>query len=1474
MKRSLSFLLLLMTLAFSVPQFASAQGTPSEGKDYYLGFLYPSFNRVVPAFSAGFFRIYALISSFQDNTAYVSYFNEDGTETAAQPYKIQARKAIQIPLSVPNMRMTDPGDQIKEYKALHITAKKPVNVQFFSSGGSSCGMYLCLPTNGLGTKYVISSYFDNPDGINGMLGGRGPTELEQSCGYFMVIAAYSGTTVNIIPASTTQGGKHVGATNGPGASGVGVPYSVSLNRGQCYMVKSHCGSQDNDISGSIIESDKPIAVIAGHENVALGGVGNRSLEGRDYMVEQMMPVDYWDNTGYVSIPMVDSDPYTGEGQGENYRTYAYDQNGAQIDMLINGISGNISMDAGRYFPAERIEVEAPTSFTSRPGGNGNKFSVFQIDNANHSQKQPYPRPSLMTIIPRSRWRNAYLWFVPSNVDERLQAYYVNIIAPKNKFDSIYVSKNGAKDVLIASAGLSPQGVYQNIPGHPDLMGKRFKVVPGSYYARANFPFMIYHYGNRAIDADGDLGDFDNDDNFFAYALPLGALLGTGDSAKMTIKVDTLCTGWHICATDHNPNGGIKGASLADDPFGDIFTYDPKVRGPYQYFNTSFTPDLDPNNTRELVFNGIDSTQCFDVTIDNIGKDGYAPVFITDNNGNGKMIELYFKKAAVAYSPSPDSVTDFGLMYIGDTKDITFIFDNLPASQKQYIVDLVEFIKKTPGYEILSIVPPLTANIAPKDTNGNLGRLEIKVRFTATDTGTFVDSLKMRTDCFTTYWPLEARVGTPLIIASDHDFGNVIVGDTRCIDTLTVRNVGNMPFTLTKAWLMSNNATFSFDPGRIRVGNRDDSLPVIIPPGGFVRVRVCFTPAKEGADSSDLTHGTDIRAPYERSIKDVSHLKGNGIKPGVNWDVPKDSLTATCEEEVIHRRYLINSSTAQITVDKLTITGTDAAEFRIVGMQNPLEIAIDTGARVWVDIAFKADLSKPYSYIRTATLTATNTFDATDVDVVNLVGRVLHAEITLNPTTVIDMGNIPFGVPSPGGFTLINTGDAPLTITSAIWPFEMTITAPAPLTFPFTLQPGEVLPFSFEITSNIYTDTTVSVSFATTFDTRCTPPDEVLIQYVVSNKKVATTGFQSTPTYVDCRESLYDVSITNEGTVPLNLISVEIINEAPTYNDADQFVFESNRSQKITYTPPVVLVERIGTQRIPTLFKPSREGPLSARVRFVYDSAGVIKDSVMDIITGPGVKLDNIFSAQNPAGVGVNYVAKTGEIFTLPLRYTDPIEVPAGAYGVKVDVTYKRDVLHYVDGNLEPVGSFNNPTGTPAVYNNDGTETVTITSSSGQQIINGETFANMKFTVMVAKDSTTDIVLSNGEFLDQNGATLCYFDKQYIPGQFAAEYLCGDEPTSEYLKGNNPTRIVQVSPNPSTPAGNIKVLYDVNIDELPVTIELFNVLGAKVRTIQTNSVLRKGAHKASFDTKGIPAGTYTLRVTSPESSQTETFVINK
>ncbi len=965
------FLVFLLHSAFSSQ--VSAQGISTDGKDFYLGFMYPSFNRVIPAFSAGFFRVYAIISSYQDNTAYVSYFNNDGTETAAQPYKIQARKAIQIPLSVPNMRMTDPGDLIKEYKALHITSKKPVTVQFFSTGGSSCGMYTAIPTTLLGKKHVIASYNDNPDGTGGIIGGRGPAELDVACGYFQVIGTQNGTMVTITPTSTTQGGKHIGVTNGPGSDGSSHPYTISLNRGQCYMVKSHCATNQNDITGSIVESDKPVAVISGHEDAGIGTVGNRPLEARDFMVEQMIPVEHWDNTGYVSIPFVDSDPHNGQGTGEHYRVIVYDSTGTTITKTVGNVAGSVNYPIGRYQTKEISNVEYPIDFS-----NGTQpFMVYQIDQANHSSKQPYPRPSMSQIIPISRWKNAYLWFVPSNVDERLQAYYINIIAPKAKFDSIYVSKNGQKDVLIASAGLAPAGAYQTIPNHPELIGKRYKVVPGSYYARANFRFMISTYGNRAIDADGDLGDFDNDDNFFSYALPLGYQYISPDSGNISITIDTLCNSWRVCVTDMTLGGDISSATLLDDPYADIII-PPSGHAPYQYMNAIFDSKDDPNNTRDIIFGGNDSSVCFNVKVENIGKDAYAPIMIANAHGHTRIIELSFKKSAVEITPDPLTGGSFGVNMVGTNTDSTFMFVNLSTSSGNYLVSEASLIGTDTSMKIISVIPPLPALIKPGDT------LKYKVRFSARDTNVHLDTIRLVTDCSTTLLPIAGEGGSGIIVASDHDFGHTIVSDTRCTDTLQIKNIGKLPFTLTRDFLLQDAVNFSFDPDKVRVGNRDEVLPLVLQPGQFVRARVCYAPKNEGADSTALIWKTDIPSPYTLSLKTFSVLRGRGIKPGVQWDVPSAYMQMDSTSIRVMRRYLVNPSTAVITVDNIFIQGIDAAEFKIAAMQNPLEIAIDTGSRVWIDISITPDLTKPANYLRRAQVIATNTFDISEADTLHLV----------------------------------------------------------------------------------------------------------------------------------------------------------------------------------------------------------------------------------------------------------------------------------------------------------------------------------------------------------------------------------------------------------------------------------------------------------------------------------------------------------
>src|SRR5687768_13170910 len=88
----------------------------SEGKDFYLGFLSPSYNTVVHSTSAGFFRVYAYVSSYKNNVVTVSYFNKTtGKEEVSGHYNIQAGRAVQIQLDYHHMQMLDPGDIAGEF---------------------------------------------------------------------------------------------------------------------------------------------------------------------------------------------------------------------------------------------------------------------------------------------------------------------------------------------------------------------------------------------------------------------------------------------------------------------------------------------------------------------------------------------------------------------------------------------------------------------------------------------------------------------------------------------------------------------------------------------------------------------------------------------------------------------------------------------------------------------------------------------------------------------------------------------------------------------------------------------------------------------------------------------------------------------------------------------------------------------------------------------------------------------------------------------------------------------------------------------------------------------------------------------------------------------------------------------------------------------------------------------------------------
>jgi hypothetical protein len=979
MKHKATFAFFLLLVCTSL----RSQGIPAEGRDFYLGYLTPSYNRVVPEDTKKFFGIFAFVSAYQDTKVFVSYFDSvSGKESLPTEHFVKAKQTVEIRLDTNRMRMKDPGDLFAEYRSVHITSEHPVSVMYYSQGACAGGEYLALSTASLGKNYVVGSYFDNPYGDLAMLGGRGPSQLDIACGYFLVIAVHDSTKVTMTPNSTTQGGKHPGVNTGPGSTGAPQPFVVKLQRGQCYLLKSHCGSSENDISGSIVQSDKPVAVISGHENMGYGSVGSRSLEGRDYMVEQILPAEYGANTGFVTIPLVDSDPYNADATGENYRTSTFSQDGTRIDMSIAGVSGTSSMDVGRYSARDKFEVESPIEVTSTngTGGLGNNFNLFQIDIANHSAKPPFPRPSMMTIVPIKNWRTSYLVRVPHRDDVVLENNFINVIGAKDGalYDSISVSRNGEPYVKIRNAGFTNAGKYDNIPSYTSLRGQRYGLDSGTYHIHSPYPFMVYNYGFRGVSANGY-------NSFSAFASPAGHLDSIPASNSIGFLVDTSCINFNIKLWDATQSSKIKAVMLLDDPTMDMIK-PPSGAPAYVSTNCSIVTGTAPYRTRELALDWSDSAVTVRITKDNPSLGAEAYIYVVSTSGT--MI-LHLKNILSSDITGGLNPYVFKSNKYNFPIDTSTVFKNSGTSNS-YVITNVTMTDADTSAIVIGTIPVLPAVLAPGDSLIVMFRIFPKeLSPTMNYVNIIGDSCVMGSQGYIYSY----RTG--LIESSDANFGKVALGSKDCSKRVFVTNRGEMPFTL-------QNYTIRFPNYFSMTDESAKQLPKVLHPGDSVFFDVCYTPSGPQKDSSGVFWITDIPAPYDSVYKRISKLTGIGAATDISWN--RDSIhfaVTQLQSQQTRRVYLRNNSNSYPIIPKIYIEGPDAPEFSIsktqIGGTTNLELTpFDS---IYVDVTFKADLASGWKRIRHARLVAQISSDLTIH--MDLYGKVDSAQTSVRELPIAD-----------------------------------------------------------------------------------------------------------------------------------------------------------------------------------------------------------------------------------------------------------------------------------------------------------------------------------------------------------------------------------------------------------------------------------------------------------------------------------------
>jgi IgGFc binding protein/Putative Ig domain/PKD domain len=166
---------------------------------------------------------------------------------------------INVPLSAALGRS---GDATFSGRALHVTAGADVAVYALDRTWHATDSTLALPTERLGTEYIVASYQ--------------PSDASRGGSQFAVLAVEDETHVTVTP-TVARGG------NPPGT-----PFTLTLRQGDVYQLAELAGP--GDVTGTALQSDRPVAVFGANRSTT---IPSAYVFAADNLFEQLPPVSAW-----------------------------------------------------------------------------------------------------------------------------------------------------------------------------------------------------------------------------------------------------------------------------------------------------------------------------------------------------------------------------------------------------------------------------------------------------------------------------------------------------------------------------------------------------------------------------------------------------------------------------------------------------------------------------------------------------------------------------------------------------------------------------------------------------------------------------------------------------------------------------------------------------------------------------------------------------------------------------------------------------------------------------------------------------------------------------------------------------------------------------------------------------------------------------------------------------------------------------
>ena len=743
-------------------------------------------------------------------------------------------------------------EHIFEGKGIKIASEVPVSVYgLIRFNGMSEG-FNALQESELGKIYQVATDYSTEQ----------PT-------YASIIGCYDNTKVTI----KVGGSGIIVRENGDTVCSSGV-IRRTVNEGDVWLIPSI-----NDLSGSLITSTKPCAVITGNYS---SGIPDNSKT-HNYLIEQELPENIWGTKYYISPVITRKDysiikifakkPYT-QIYADGVPVWTITTPGGKLG------SGYIETRAG-------LENLRPVVISSD--------SVFPINviqfNPGDEDKVDFDIPFKMQLIPKEEFKKSAVFATPViNNDSAFRDNYINLVykaTPEGGIPDdmlIAIVKNDQINWIPLKDYSSVQGIAYSAETS-DANGRKYfnKTMrlneKGVYLLKANDPFAVNMYG---LSKNGAYG-FPVTNNYYDLQLP--------DTLAPFVEVSMDCSGLATGKVIDEPrkdpeNRSNLGLIYMDiiDSYNYTFDVEPYVVGEDPSTNWTLVIQDETQNARaHLVFQDRAGNR-----LDTIIEHFALNLSIIEYRQNYGVFKIEAPPIEQTHTFTLKNVGDKALdadnyrLYITlDSREI----DNKPGDIKVY-----------QNFDLLSIESKDLAPLNPGQ------EIKFDIRFTARSEGTFRDSVgiiildKSTGDtCIYQYFTLlEAFVGNPYIIADDYDFKKQDVNTRSNTATLQISNPKTSEYNATtslkitgytttgdKVGVVGYDAIFEVDG----LQGISDTNPLFIAPGATYQFKVSFRPDSARHYESRIIFTADSDIPDRISI-----LNGTGEPPSsVNDNVIQNNI---------------------------------------------------------------------------------------------------------------------------------------------------------------------------------------------------------------------------------------------------------------------------------------------------------------------------------------------------------------------------------------------------------------------------------------------------------------------------------------------------------------------------------------------------------------------------------------------------------